>query len=87
MLCLSVCLYTHHTLAWCPWKPGEDSLELELQTAVSHNAGACNGTQVFRKSSKCFEPWSHLSSLYFTFLRQGITKLQTHSAADVSVNS
>lgn len=38
------------------------SLELKLRVAVSCYMGAGNHTQVFCKSSRCSEPWSHFSS-------------------------
>ena len=42
-----------------------ESLELELQVAVSHYVGAGNGTRVLWKSSECSSLLRHLSSPSF----------------------
>jgi hypothetical protein len=53
-ICLHVCICTTCLLGTCRGQMRAlDSLELEVETVVSHYAGARNKTQVFYKSSKC----------------------------------
>lgn len=49
---LRVCLWIPFVL--CPQRPGEDSLELELQRVVNCFVGAENRIQVLWKSGPCF---------------------------------
>lgn len=41
---LPVCMFVHHTCAWCPWRSEEelDPPKLEVQVVVSHYVGAGN---------------------------------------------
>lgn len=52
VLCLPACV--HQVCAWCPQKSegGTGSLELELQTVISHHAGAGNQTQILLQAQQ-----------------------------------
>lgn len=52
--CLPACVHVYHECAWCLPRPRDlNSLELELQVAVSCRMGACTQTQALSKISKC----------------------------------
>ena len=66
---LSVCMFMHHTCAWCQWRPS-DPLELELPIVVNHHVVLRNKPRTSGKATSALNIWD--SSPAHMYLHHGM---------------